>query len=175
MSELSGKLVGFARGSIATQTISRLAPTAQQQAFPTHHDGLRALQQRKIDGFVADDVALAHAAVPSDLIVLNEVLAESKYAVGVAKGNPDLLSLVNATISSFSNPSTVPVPHPKAFRRIRRRGYLRVGIVCDPGEVMSHETTQREIALPARSRKRFLAVTTVSSFRRSPWISAYLC
>lgn len=179
ITELSGKLVGFARGSIATQTISRLAPTAQQQAFPTPHDGLRALQQSKIDGFVADDVTLAHAAVPSDLIVLSEVLAETKYAVGVAKGNPDLLSLVNATISSFSNPSTIPAPHPKAFRRIRRRAYLRVGIVCDPGEVMSHETTQREIALAcaiARTifgRDGYVRFRTVTLDQRVPLLTSW--
>jgi beta-glucosidase/6-phospho-beta-glucosidase/beta-galactosidase len=147
MSNLAGKRVGFAAGSIATYTITRLAPTARQLAFRTHGDGLRALQEGKIDGFVADDVALAHAAIPSDLLILNEVLAESKYAVGVAKGNPDLLSLVNRTIANFSDPTAVNVPHQKAFRRIRRRGYLRVGVVCDPGESMSHETTQREIAL----------------------------
>jgi beta-glucosidase/6-phospho-beta-glucosidase/beta-galactosidase len=147
ITELAGKLVGFARGSIATHTIARLAPTARQQAFRTHRDGLRALQQGAIDGFVADDVALAHAGLHSELVMLPEVLAESRYAVGVAKGNPDLLGLVNATIASWSGAGTVPVPHPKAFRRIRRRGYLRVGIVCDPGQVMSHETTQKEIAL----------------------------
>ena len=147
MSDLAGQLVGFARGSIATHTISQLVPSARQQAFATHRDGLQALQQGKIEGCVADDVALAHAAVPSDLIVLLEVLAASKYAVGVAKGNPDLLGLVNATISSLTDPGRVATPHPKAFRRIRRRGYLRVGIVCDPGEVMSHETSQKEIEL----------------------------
>jgi hypothetical protein len=74
------------------------------------------------------------------------VLAETKYAVGVAKGNPDLLGLVNATITSLPDRTTA-APHLKAFGRIRRRGYLRVGIVCDPGEVMSHETTQKEIDL----------------------------
>jgi beta-glucosidase/6-phospho-beta-glucosidase/beta-galactosidase len=147
ISELAGKLVGFARGSIATQTIARLAPTARQQAFRTHRDGLRALQQGAIDGFVADDVALAHAGIPSELVMLPEVLAESRYAVGVAKGNPDLLSLVNATIASWSGSGTVTEPPRKGFRRIRRRGFLRVGVVCDPGQVMSHETTQKEIAL----------------------------
>jgi beta-glucosidase/6-phospho-beta-glucosidase/beta-galactosidase len=147
MSDLAGRLVGFAGGSIATHTIGRLVPTARQQAFRNHRDGLRALQQGKIEGFVADDVALAHEAVPSDLIVLKEVLAESKYAVGVAKGNPDLLGLVNATIGRLPHPSSIAAPHPKAFRRIRRRGYLRVGVVSDPGEFMSHETTQLEITL----------------------------
>jgi beta-glucosidase/6-phospho-beta-glucosidase/beta-galactosidase len=154
MSELAGRLVGFARGSIATQTIARLLPTARQLAFRTPRDGLRALQQGKIDGFVADDVALAHAAIPTDLIVLNEILAESKYAVGVAKGNPDLLSLVNATVAGLSEPSTPTAPHQKAFRRIRRRGYLRVGIACDPGEIMSHATTQKEIDLAFGVGKR---------------------
>jgi beta-glucosidase/6-phospho-beta-glucosidase/beta-galactosidase/ABC-type amino acid transport substrate-binding protein len=154
ITDLAGKLVGFARGSIATQTITRLIPTARQQAFRTHRDGLGALHQGKIEGFVADDVALAHEAVPSDLIVLPEVLATSKYAVGVAKGNPDLLTLVNATIVNLSDPSSVAAPHPKAFRRIRRRGFLRVGIVSDPGEIMSHETTQLEITLARAVGKR---------------------
>jgi hypothetical protein len=44
ITELAGKLVGFARGSIATHTIARLAPAARQQSFRTHRDGLRALQ-----------------------------------------------------------------------------------------------------------------------------------
>jgi beta-glucosidase/6-phospho-beta-glucosidase/beta-galactosidase/ABC-type amino acid transport substrate-binding protein len=154
MPDLTGKPVGFARGSIATHTIARLAPSARQQAFLTHRDGLRALQQGRIDGFVADDVALAHATIPSDLMVLNEVLAETKYAVGVAKGNPDLLSLVNATVAGLSEPSTASPVQAKAFRRIRRRGYLRVGIVCDPGEIMSHETTQKELALAFAVGKR---------------------
>jgi hypothetical protein len=146
MSDLAGGLVGFARGSIATQTIARLVPTARQQAYRTHQDGLRAVREGKIDGFVADDVALAHAALPVDLVVLDAVLAETKYAVGVAKGNPDLLGLVNATIARLPDRMTA-ASRPKAFRRIRRRGYLRVGIVCDPGEVMSHETSQKEIEL----------------------------
>jgi beta-glucosidase/6-phospho-beta-glucosidase/beta-galactosidase len=146
ISDLAGKLVGFARGSIAAQTITRLVPTARQQAYRTHRDGLRAVREGKIDGFVADDVALAHSTIPADLVVLDAVLAETKYAVGVAKGNPDLLGLVNATIASLPDRMTA-APHPKAFRRIRRRGYLRVGIVCDPGEVMAHETTQKEIDL----------------------------
>jgi ABC-type amino acid transport substrate-binding protein len=72
ITELAGKQVGFARGSIATYTIARLAPTARQQAFPTHRDGLRALQQGAIDGFVADDVAHAHAGVHSELVMLPE-------------------------------------------------------------------------------------------------------
>jgi beta-glucosidase/6-phospho-beta-glucosidase/beta-galactosidase len=154
ISALAGKLVGFARGSIAAQTITRIAPTARQQAFRTALDGLRALQRGSIDGFVADDVALAHAAMPTDLVVLNEVLAETKYAVGVAKGNPDLLTLVNATIASSPDPDAITVPPQTAFQRIRRRGYLRVGIVCDPGEVMSHQTTQKEINLAFAVGKR---------------------
>jgi beta-glucosidase/6-phospho-beta-glucosidase/beta-galactosidase len=166
MSELAGRLVGFARGSIATQTIARLSPKARQLAFRTHRDGLRALQQGKIDGFVADDVALAHAAIPTDLIVLNEILADTKYAVGVAKGNPDLLSLVNATVAGLSEPSIAASPHQKAFRRIRRRGYLRVGIACDPGEIMSHATTQKEIGLAFGIGKRIFGRDGCVRFER---------
>src|SRR6202795_1153883 len=107
MSDLAGKLVGFVRGSIATRTISQLVPSARQQAFTAHRDGLRALQQSKIEGFGADRRAPPPAAVPSDLIVLKELVAASKCVVGVAKGNPDLLSLVNATISSLTDPSRI--------------------------------------------------------------------
>ncbi len=179
MSDLAGSLVGFARGSIATYTIARFAPTARQQAYRTHHDGLRALQHGKIDGFVADDVALAHAAIPDDLVVLHEVLAETKYAVGVAKGNPDLLSLVNSVITKASDPKAISATRQKAFKRIRRRGYLRVGIVCDPGEVMSHETSQKEIALAAAvGRKIFgrdgcVRFQTVTLDQRVPLLTSW--
>ena len=59
IADLARRPIGFVRGSIARYTIDRLAPTARQRAYPTHRDGLRALQQGKIDGFVADDAALA--------------------------------------------------------------------------------------------------------------------
>ena len=152
--DLAGKRVGFTRGSIAHHTIGRLVPTARQQGYPTHLAGLRALEEGKIDGFVADDVSLAHASIPSNLVVLDEVLAQSKYAVGVARGNPDLLSLVNATVAGLPDLGTATTHRGKAFNRIRQRGHLRVGIACDPGEVMSHQTTQNEIALASEIGRR---------------------
>jgi beta-glucosidase/6-phospho-beta-glucosidase/beta-galactosidase len=180
ITDLAGRIIGYARGSIAAQTITRLVPSARQQAFPTHRDGLRALQDDIIDGFVADDVALAHSTIPSKLTVLDQVLAETKYAVGVARGNPDLLSLVNAIITKAPAQSNdTELPHQNAFRRIRRRGYLRVGIVCDPGEVMSHETTQKEINLAfAVARRIFgrddcLRFETVTLDQRIPLLTSW--
>jgi beta-glucosidase/6-phospho-beta-glucosidase/beta-galactosidase/ABC-type amino acid transport substrate-binding protein len=154
ITDLAGKGIGFVRGSIAVHTIGRLFPTACPLPFATHHEGFLALQAGRIAGFVADDVALAQAGVPSDLVVQNEILAQSKYSVGVARGNPDLLSLVNLVITGFPDSVTPAMPHGKAFRRIRRRGYLRVGIGCDPGEPMSHQTTTKEIDLAKEVGKR---------------------
>lgn len=145
--DLAGKLIGYTRGSIAAQTIARLVPSAGQQSFPTPLDGLRALEEGKIEGFVADDVALAHVSVSADLDVLEDILAQSQYAVGVPKGNPDLLNLVNSAIADLARPMPTAARDALALQRIRRRGYLRVGIAYDPGEFMAHETSEKEIAL----------------------------
>ncbi len=164
--DLAGKLIGYTRGSIAAQTIARLVPSARQESFLAPLDGLRALAAGKIDGFVADDVSLAHASVPEGLDVLEEVLARSVYAVGVPKGNPDLLSCVNAAIANLSGSAPAALRDSLALQRIRRRGYLRVGIVFDPGQVMVHETSQREVALGLAIGKQLFGCDGCVRFER---------
>jgi beta-glucosidase/6-phospho-beta-glucosidase/beta-galactosidase len=157
ITDLAGKLIGYVRGSIASQTISRLVPSARQQSFATHLAGLRALEEGRINGFLADDVALAHSSIPAGLDVLEDIVAQSSYAVGVPKGNPDLLNLVNAAVNNLSMEGRAVTPGSLAFQRILRRGYLRVGIAHDPGQVMSHETSQKEVVLALAIGKQIFA------------------
>lgn len=145
--DLAGRKVGFVRGSIARRTIGRLIPSALPYPFPTHHEGLEAVRVENIDGFVGDEVGIIQAGLPSDLVLLEPALAKSKYAVGVARGNPDLLALVNAAVTAAPAPEVKPLLHGKLIRRIRRRGYLRVGLACDPEEAGSNETLKAELAL----------------------------
>jgi beta-glucosidase/6-phospho-beta-glucosidase/beta-galactosidase len=154
LADLAGRKIGFVRGSIARRTIGRLAPTALPCPYPTHREGLTALRNGSIDGFVGDEVGIVQAGLPSDLVVQESALAQSKYAVGVARGNPDLLSLVNTAVAGAPNSGSVTGPQGKLLRRIRRRGCLRVGLTCDPDEAASNETLKLELALARDVGKR---------------------
>lgn len=147
LADLAGKRVGFVRGSIALRSIQRLMPNSLPCAFRTHREGLEALRTGDIDGFVGDEAGILHARPSSDLVVQESALAKSQYAVGIARGNPDLLSLVNASVTAAPTPGTNTQRPGKLIRRIRRRGYLRVGLSCDPEEATSNETLKMELAL----------------------------
>jgi beta-glucosidase/6-phospho-beta-glucosidase/beta-galactosidase len=164
--DLGGKTIGYVRGSIAGGTISKFAPTAHPQPFNNHREGLLSLQAGVIDGFVADDVAIVHTGLPSGLVMGSDILRQCKYAVGMAKGNPDLLSLVNAVVEELPSPPVASRSHGPILDRILRRGYLRVGIGCDPGEVMSQETTAKEAALAKEIGQRIFGREGCVAFRK---------
>jgi beta-glucosidase/6-phospho-beta-glucosidase/beta-galactosidase len=147
LADLAGRRVGFVHGSIALRTILRLMPNALPCPFRTHREGLEALQAGEIDGFVGDETGILHAGLLSGLVVQESALAKSQYAVGIARGNPDLLALVNASITAARTSGTDTQLRGKLLRRIRRRGYLRVGLSCDPEEAALNETLKTELAL----------------------------
>jgi beta-glucosidase/6-phospho-beta-glucosidase/beta-galactosidase len=141
--DLNGRRVGYVRGSIAHRTIARVAPAALPRDFATHHQGLEALQSKWIDAFVAEDARLAQLQIPAGLMILPEALTELHYAVAVSRGNPELLSLVNAVIRGYKcAPSDL---HGPLLQEIRRRGYLRVGVNADPAQAKSNSSFRKEI------------------------------
>ena len=64
-----------------------------------HHNGLEALEAGWIDGFIADEVRITHVGLLPSLEMLEHALGQWQCAVAVARGNPDLLNLVNAVVA----------------------------------------------------------------------------
>ena len=139
----SEKKLGYVEGSNAKLTIEKKYPAATSQGFATHREGLIALANKEIDGFVADQPFLDSISGFPNLELGDEPLYVSEYAVGLPQAQPDLLHVVNATLSN-----TAPSPHAMrsvTLRAIRRRGYLRVG--CDTQSCPDSEITRQEIQL----------------------------
>jgi beta-glucosidase/6-phospho-beta-glucosidase/beta-galactosidase len=145
ISDLNGRRVGFVRGSVAHRTLAGLAPGAFPRPFATHHNGLEALEAKWIDGFIADETRIAHVGLAPSLEMLNEELAQRKFSVGVARGKPDLLSLVNGVVAGAAG--EVSMVHGRTIDAIRRRGYLRVGVTHDPNVGTMNERLRKEVDL----------------------------
>ena len=152
--ELSGKLVGIVSGSTARKNVLTKAPAAKIQTFANHRLGLEALTTGWIEGFVADDTCISCLSDFPNLEMRGDAVARSLYGVGVARGNPDLLNIVNAVLANQPTPS---IEHPTGsalVRHIRNRGYLRVGVSHDPNEGAPDELSQQELDLAAKLAER---------------------
>lgn len=146
--------IGYVRGSIARKTISRMYPGANAEDFTTHREGLIAVSNAAIHAFIADEICIDFLDDFPDLELHSDVLARSHYAVGLARGNPDLLTVVNAVIRGESYPENSS--HSRSLRKIRRRGRLRVGIGADPHSANPSEIAERELELARKLAKHIL-------------------
>jgi ABC-type amino acid transport substrate-binding protein len=152
--DLNGKAVGVVSGSTARKNVLTNAPGANLQLFPTHRRGLEAVVTRRIDGFIADDTCIRCLSEFPDLEMRGEPIARSHYAVGVARGNPDLLNIVNELLRE--DPPAAHLVGSRLINRIRRRGYLRVGVSHDPSAGSPDELSQQELDLGAKLAARIL-------------------
>jgi ABC-type amino acid transport substrate-binding protein len=148
--ELNGKLVGVVSGSTARQNVLSRTPAARLVTFQTHRLGLEALAAGLVEGFIADDTCIPCLSDFSSLEMRSEPLARSLYAVGVARGNPDLLNIVNAVLAKQPTPSLEHPTGSRLVKRIRDRGYLRVGVSHDPSAGAPDEMSQQELDLGAK-------------------------
>jgi beta-glucosidase/6-phospho-beta-glucosidase/beta-galactosidase len=151
LADLNGHRAGYVRGSVSNRTLARLAPSALPRPFATHHNGLEALEAGWIDGFIADEVRIAHVGLSPSLEMLDDPLAQRKCAVAVPRGSPDLLNLVNAVVTGNLPPATSV--HGRSIEAIRRRGNLRVGVTFDPNTELP-ERLKKEIAIAEQVAER---------------------
>lgn len=152
LADLNGHRVGYVRGSVASRTLARLVPDCLPRPFATHHNGLEALEAGWIDGFIADEVRIAHVGLSSSLEMLDDPLDQRECAVAVARGNPDLLNLINAVVGG-DLPAGTPV-HGRSINAIRGRGHLRVGVTFDPNADSLPERLKKEIELAEQVGER---------------------
>lgn len=73
--------------------------------FNTHEDGLKALEDRKIDAYIADQVLLISLAKrardPSSLKVGDRLLTHEPYAIALRRGDADFRLLADRALTDF--------------------------------------------------------------------------
>ncbi|MDI7863555.1 amino acid ABC transporter substrate-binding protein [Rhizobiaceae bacterium n13] len=73
--------------------------------FNTHEDGLKALEDRKIDAYIADQVLLISLAKrardPSSLEVGDRLFTHEPYAIGLRRGDADFRLLADRVLTEF--------------------------------------------------------------------------
>jgi len=99
LADLPGKKVCSAKGSTSAENIRRKAPQAQLLLYDTYSECLLALQKGQVDVISTDDTILMGLALtdPKTRLVGGQ-FTEEPYGVGIAKGHPELLAVVNDTI-----------------------------------------------------------------------------
>ena len=98
------------RADTTTETLLRRAVSEGGYAatvvrYPTHEDGLAALEAREIDAYFADRALLvgllARAQRPSRLILGTRLLTQEEYGIAKERGDADLRLLVDRALSAF--------------------------------------------------------------------------
>jgi polar amino acid transport system substrate-binding protein len=73
--------------------------------FTTHEDGLKALEDHKIDAYIADQVLLTSLATrardPSLLEVGNRLFTHEPYAIALARNDADFRLLADRALTDF--------------------------------------------------------------------------
>jgi glutamate/aspartate transport system substrate-binding protein len=106
--------------------------------FVKSHDNVEsfgALQQKKVDAFVHDDVQLAQLAAtasnPKGFVLLKESLSSDPIAIMMRKDNKALQQLVDATLAKLSASGE--------FARIYGKWFLTPAFKFPMGESLKHE------------------------------------
>jgi putative glutamine transport system substrate-binding protein len=101
--DLAGKRVGTARGSTSERNIRERAPEAQVELFDTYGDAVQALLANRVDAVTTDDIILYgfQKEDPERLKVVGGQFTQEPYAIGVPKGNEELLNQVNTALRNI--------------------------------------------------------------------------
>ena len=98
--DLKGKTVSTAKGSTSEKNIRAKAPEAKVDLYDTYADGLQAVLSGRADALTTDDIILYgfQSQNPEQIKVVGGQFTKEPYAIGLKKGNTELLEVVNATI-----------------------------------------------------------------------------
>lgn len=100
--DLSGKTIGCQAGTTGEIYIQEELKTATCKSFKNVIDASLSLKNGAIDAIIIDELPAKEVCKNnSDLAILDFDLATDVYAIAVAKGNSELLSSINKTISAM--------------------------------------------------------------------------
>jgi len=120
---LNGKSIGV-RGATTTEKLLRAVlaqakMTSKVVAMKDHRDGLKQLQDGKIDAYFADRSLLVGlldgSAAPEKLKVASQLLSREPYALAMRRGDPDFRLAVDWALSQ--------IYHSTAIVRIYKRNF----------------------------------------------------
>ncbi|GAB4274256.1 MAG: hypothetical protein Kow0092_29690 [Deferrisomatales bacterium] len=143
--DLEGKRIGAVVGTFAESCARDRCKVSEVVPFDDYIEGVRALQEGKIDAFTADEAILVDlfAGLPGrgyeipDLLILRE-----EYHLGIRQGDEDLLDFVNQTIHAMQQDGEAD--------RIRRKWYTPREVLPPP----AYGSVVRRAAV----RPRFLGI-----------------
>ncbi|MEA2641167.1 MAG: aspartate/glutamate/glutamine transport system substrate-binding protein [Chloroflexota bacterium] len=100
LKDVGGKTVCSATGSTSEQNIRQKAPAAQLILFDTYSECLQALDTSRAEAVSTDDIILIGLAkdAPDKYKVVGGQFTIEPYAGGLAKGNAELLTAIDAAI-----------------------------------------------------------------------------
>jgi putative glutamine transport system substrate-binding protein len=131
---LKGKTVATVKGSTSEKNIRAKAPEATVELYDTYADAVQALQSGRAEAVTTDDIILYGFQTKNaqQLKVVGGQFTKEPYAIGVKKGNKELLDVVNATLremkesgrwaelyKKFIPEQQVPAVPPQEWREVK--------------------------------------------------------
>ena len=131
--DLAGKTVATAKGSTSEKNIRAKAPQAKVELYDTYADGLQAVLSGRADALTTDDIILYgyEKQNKGQVKVVGDQFTQEPYAIGLQKGHPELLEVVNQVIRDLKSSGAwtelykkhistenVPSPPPQDWRAV---------------------------------------------------------
>ncbi|HET8806878.1 MAG TPA: transporter substrate-binding domain-containing protein, partial [Methylophaga sp.] len=101
----NGKKVGVVKGYFAESVLNRFYPKIEVVYVPSVEEGLEMLATDDIDAYFDNIATISYSALKSGLSHLNTSIIDEYSAalhLGVIKGQPELLSILNKALSAIS-------------------------------------------------------------------------
>lgn len=102
LEDLNGKRIGTAKGSTSEQNATKALPKSTVISYDDYPQAFLALQQNKVFAVTTDESILAQllgkAPDKNKYEITSYAISDEPYGLGIAKGSPKFLKLVNDTI-----------------------------------------------------------------------------
>ncbi|GAJ96239.1 putative ABC transporter substrate-binding protein [Rhizobium rhizogenes NBRC 13257] len=99
-------------GATLREALGPDVPQTRVVDFPTHQDGLNALENHKIDAYFADRALLislaAHARAPSTLAIGNRLFTHEPYGIALRRDDSTFRLLVDQALTEFYQSDDFP-------------------------------------------------------------------
>jgi putative glutamine transport system substrate-binding protein len=127
INDLAGKKVCSAKGSTSEKNIREKAPKAEVVLFDSYSECVTAMNNKRVDAVTTDDIILmGFASQDKNLKLVGGQFTQEPYGIGIKKGNPDMVELVNNVLKELKtsgrwaaifkkeigDKAGVPVPEP---------------------------------------------------------------
>lgn len=100
--DTAGKRVCSAKGSTSEANITKFQPEAVVVQADLYSECLLAVQQGRADAVSTDDVILMGLAEQDpSMKLISPAFTQEPYGIGIAKGHPEFVDLINATLTEI--------------------------------------------------------------------------